>query len=220
MIKNPKTLCVYPKCKEIAIYGITTARHCVLHNFPEELALVGGACIECQLVDVLDGKGRCGSCDPDQFRRVRLAKQREVKAYLDRNPGTKDYDLYDEKVGTGECGKERPDFAWDCGTHWLVLEVDEDQHEDRKEWCECTRMVNIAGSFGMPTVYLRYNPDSYKPLKGRAQAPFLKRVDELVRWITYLKQTPPTAFVSVLKLYFDGWSGHAEVAMVVPFENK
>ncbi len=31
------------------------------------------------------------------------------------------------------CGKERPDFWWDCGAHAVVLEVDENQHGGRPE---------------------------------------------------------------------------------------
>jgi hypothetical protein len=110
MTKDPTKRC--SECREIAVCGVRTPMHCELHAHPEETALLGD-------------DGLCSYCDPDVFRRVRLAKQREIRVALDRTAHA-DYALYDEKIGTGECGKERPDFAWDCGTHWVVLEVREE----------------------------------------------------------------------------------------------
>ena len=117
--------------------------HCVLHVVGGENNLLGKCCTSCGLIDVVDKEGRCSTCDPNIYKRPRLAKQREFGLWLDNNEHG-DYVLLDQRIDGGECGNERPDFMWDCGTHRLILEVDEDQHKYRPEVCECTRMVNIT----------------------------------------------------------------------------
>lgn len=67
-------------------------------------------------------------------------------------------------------GRERPDFVWDCKTHMVILEVDEYQHSSRNCECEQTRMANITSSFGMPCLWIRYNPDEYKGMKQLKEA--------------------------------------------------
>ena len=58
----------------------------------------------------------------------------------------------------------RPDFFYDCGSFAVIIEVDEDQH-DRSAYnpnCELTRMYSIAQACAIPTIFLRFNPDSIK----------------------------------------------------------
>jgi hypothetical protein len=201
-------------CIEPAIYGIQRALHCVVHTVRGENNLLGKRCRQCHLIDVVDAEGRCADCDPRAYKRARLAKQREVGLWLTQ-AGHDDYIVSDAVVDDGRCGKERPDYMWDCGTHRLVLEVDEDQHRDRQEWCECTRMVNISQSNGMPTVFLRYNPDRYKMAHGTRDPGVLKRRDILMKWLVHLKATVPPTFLSSMQLFFDGYQeGHEELVSV------
>lgn len=204
MISNPRQLCTEPRCKEPAVYGVVRQLHCVLHALQGEAPLVGGTCVSCGLVDVLDAQFRCSVCDPEVFKRVRLAKQREVKVLLD-NSGHGDYVVYDKALDNGECGKERPDFAFDCGTHFLVLEVDENQHDDRQELCECTRMINLSQSVGMKTVFLRYNPDVFKSHGRKCNPTVNHRHSTLLKWLTYLRSTVPEHFLSAVFLFYDDY---------------
>jgi hypothetical protein len=96
---------------------------------------------------------------------LRLRKQKQVKYFLDGQIDSVNlppYEYYDEITQDGKCGKERPDFVWDCGTHKVILEVDEYQHKDNPPECENTRMKNITQAFYMPCLWIRYNPDKYK----------------------------------------------------------
>jgi len=103
----------------------------------------------------------------------------------------------------------------------LVLEVDEDQHSSREDLCECTRMVNITSSFGMPTIFVRYNPDRYKPIRGNRQASFAKRVDVLQQWLKHLMTERPMGVVTFLRLFFDGYLEDRErLQVVAPFEKE
>lgn len=71
---------------------------------------------------------------------------------------------YDSAINYTTCqDKTRPDFMFDTlnHTHYVIVEVDENQHSGRLEACECTRMVNITQSNQRPTLFIRYNPDEY-----------------------------------------------------------
>ena len=111
---------------------------------------------------VLNAKNICEYCDPDVFKQSALAKQRQVMAHLDAQnlKGTST----DKMIDGGVCGKERPDRIFELADRIILLEVDEHQHKNRPCECEQTRMINISQSFGgMPTFWIRFNPDEYKP---------------------------------------------------------
>lgn len=103
----------------------------------------------------------------------------------------------------------------------LVKENDEWQHMDRLEWCECSRMINISQSAGMPVVFLRYNPDPYR-VKGKLQNPTVnKRRETLLRWVAHLKVMPPRYFVSVVRLFFDDYDeSNVAVECILPLEKQ
>ena len=89
----------------------------------------------------------------------------------------------------------------------VVVEVDEDQHKGRACECEQTRMVNISQAMGAgQTVWIRYNPDSFKSPKSRLWSKN-KRLDLLVRWMRHVLNPDVTLpfCVNVLHLFFDGF---------------
>ena len=221
MIRKPRSVCKHPKCREIALYGARIPTHCEDHKHNEEINLVERECIKCNLPNILDDNGVCGYCDPSKYHKFRLAKQREVKISLDVDETIPEYEYYDRIVDSA-CGLERPDFMWDCGTHFVVLEVDEHQHDSRKyQECECPRMINIAQGNGMPTVFLRYNPDEYKTIKGNVKTPtHAARMKELTRWLKHMFVTKPNGYCTVKQLYYHGWfETDTEIHVVQPFES-
>jgi hypothetical protein len=77
-----------------------------------------------------------------------------------------DYEIIHDQVIEGGCSKRRPDLFLECGTHSLVVEIDEDQHSDYK--CENKRMMQIFIDLGSrPLVVLRFNPDKYTNAEGQ-----------------------------------------------------
>ena len=120
-----------------------------------------------------------------------------------------DYDSYDRQLDQGVCGRERPDFLWDLGGWYVILEVDENQHGDRVGDCETVRMKNIGQSLGGPPVwFIRYNPDPYH-VNGEKQDPTQNsRHDKLVRVLKHVMQNPPpeTDFITTMHLFYDGYT--------------
>jgi hypothetical protein len=176
MITNPRHKCEHDHCKEIAIYGYREAQYCDAHRLADMNNLVERECSLCHLSGILDVNGRCQTCDPSKYHLFRLAKQLEVRAWLFQN-GYR-FDSYDAIVDS-KCGRERPDFLFHRAAYDVVLECDELQHSDRNEVCECTRMVNISQSLGVPTVFIRYNPDEYITAKKKHNPSFTKRMAQL-----------------------------------------
>ncbi len=61
-----------------------------------------------------------------------------------------------------QCGRYRPDFAYEGHAHVVILEFDEYQHSDRLQACELKRMGDVSmGYGGRPVHWVRFNPDDY-----------------------------------------------------------
>ena len=132
-----------------------------------------------------------------------MVKQNIIKKLLDDNNYI--YTYYDEIIDV-KCGKERPDFVFDCNTHYIVLEVDEDQHRGRLCSCEQVRMVNISQTLmGTPVIFIRYNPDMFKVDGLSIQISDNDRHIKLLEYIDELWNTDVTTlgFLNVAYLFFD-----------------
>ena len=65
-------------------------------------------------------------------------------------------------------------------------------------------MVNISQTTGgRPVVFLRFNPDNYKVIKGEHMCSKNKRLQHLLHCIHFLSKTKPTQFLQVMYLFFD-----------------
>ena len=68
--------------------------------------------------------------------------------------------VYNKRINGG-CSNRMPDLYLDCGTHNLVVEIDENQHSNYS--CENKRMMELFKDGGsIPLVVIRFNPDSYE----------------------------------------------------------
>ncbi len=181
---------------------------CELHKLVEDVNILERACATCGLLGVLDKNNRCESCDPEMFKKARLAKQRALFAYLDTRglKGTQS----DKMIDGGACGRERPDRVYETAEFVLILECDEHQHSGRQYACDQTRMLNIGQAYGgTPVYFLRWNPDAYEPGVGQKQVALNKRyelVGDLIQDTLNGKvELPSGALVSALYLFYDGF---------------
>ncbi len=79
----------------------------------------------------------------------------------------------DKRILDG-CSLRRPDFQVDFGSHVLFIEVDENQHEPYS--CENKRIMQLSQDIGhRPSVFVRFNPDSYKEEDGSKVASCWKK---------------------------------------------
>ena len=207
---HSKKTCKVKSCKEIALYNNNSKvpKRCELHKQDDDINLIERICKSCSLPNIVNEMSLCTYCEPNKFLGFRLGKQREVKCYLEAN--NYEFDSYDEAILYNECDlKSRPDFVFKYDTHIIVLEVDELAHKNNNELCECTRMVNISQAFMKPTIFIRYNPDSYHVKNKSVEGPTKnKRLQCLSRWIDHLSnltmdEITKYGYCSMIRLYFD-----------------
>jgi len=112
---------------------------------------------------------------------------------------------YDIIIDHGLCGKERPDFLFDCKNQYVVLECDENQHKERLCECEFARMINISQSLGMHTIFIRYNPDEFINKNGKLVDPSLTlRKELLLKMLNYQFARKDFHFLEVIYMFYDG----------------
>ena len=157
------------------------------------------------LNDILTN-GKCSTCDPVIIELRQHAKENNIRDVLRANGLTQF--VHDKMLEGPICGRERPDFQFDCGTHFVYIEVDENQHRSYPCECEQTRMINLVEARGMPVSFIRYNPDVYEPIKGQKKVIIEQREKKLIEYVKYSMNNSPIiagAFANVIYLFYDDY---------------
>ena len=233
-VREPRKRCVVCRTSLATCGPADRPLRCEKHAIKGDRNVVEQPCSGCGLDQYLSSTGKCRDCDPETFLRVRLAKQKACFEALTRKNVTPAQ--IDRVVDDGQCGKERPDgvFYTLDGSGVILLEVDEHQHRERACECEYARMRNLSQMFdGRPVVFVRFNPDAYKPaLRRTDESVFdVQRIEikqrhvELARFIKKLQKKPETFrsyLCSAFYLYYDGWAGfkNAELVPLDRFETQ
>ena len=222
MIFKPRKRCQITGCREFALYNNCKKIpvRCEIHKLPDDINLIEKPCRSCGLLNVLNPQGLCTYCDPQHFMGFRLARQREIKDILDAKGYH--YTSYDQAVLREACDlKNRPDFLFNLKDHCVILEVDEDQHRSYDSLCECTRMFNIAQGLMKPTIFVRFNPDSYKNHQGaHVELTKTQKTNMLVRVLKYTFNYPPEELkdlyggLALIQVFFDGFNPRKKLQLV------
>jgi hypothetical protein len=161
-------------------------------------------------MSTLDKAAICQLCgEAGKVKRAFLEKQRRTAEVLGREFAI---ESYDRMLDGGACSRRRPDFVIDGAYHKIVVEVDEYQHRRGLAYgpdCEVRRMWDIAQALGMPTVFVRYNPDPYRTPDGQHADPALAaREAALISWVKTLQGREPSgsSFATAIYLYYDGFT--------------
>jgi hypothetical protein len=209
MMIDPNRKCL--TCRKQAIYGVGVPIRCKKHKEPYDLNYIERRCVSCNQTMILNKESKCQYCAPDIYNKTRLAKKNRVKYWLDTNTIT--YVNYDHRIKNRDCLDYHPDFIFDCGTHIVVLEIDENQYKER-EVCECRQMITIFNRFEMPIKFVRYNPDPYFIMNRKKHPPFGTRMGLLKYHLQYAFDDPPVANLSVKHLYFNNQKATCFVPVV------
>jgi hypothetical protein len=111
---------------------------------------------------------------------------------------------YNKNVGTA-CTPNRkyPDIMIDRGTHCIVIEIDEFQHSGYDSRCENVRMHDISAELGLPCVFIRFNPDTYRIKNVIRKIPDKSRLDLLKKQVQHHIDTIPTEWLTVEQLFYN-----------------
>jgi len=204
--------CVIGGCNNNATHGIGYASHCKGCAIPGFINLVLQDCSNCGLSDILNQDKLCDDCNPNP-KRQRLIKQNRFVASLTHHhpdlPQATFMDQYFKLDDEVKCYREhRPDLLYAFDRHVVILEVDEDGHVGYNPQCEIVRMMKISEYLKVPTIFIRYNPDTFK-LNGIVQkVPELERVALAARYIDHFSKVDNVPVgVHVAHLFFDGYIG-------------
>ena len=223
MIKNPTKRCLTKDCKEAATHGIKDPVSCETHAQKDHYNLCERKCTnnECPYPERLDILNREGLCitfcsliKRDEMMKKHIKKKEEFIGNLLKTEIKQELSHRDQIIDSS-CSKVRPDFVFDCGTHFVIIEVDEHQHksynncgttlEERQEM-ENKRMFMIFQSFGGPHVaFIRYNPDVFRVDNKVVNIGDQKRHQCLLRWVKHYLKNQPENPLEVTFLFYDGY---------------
>lgn len=207
MLRYSRTRCEIEECEEYATHGESKPNHCIEHKESNEFDLRVRKCTECKTLAVLTEEKLCGDCDPISGYRTRMAKQREIKKYLDSKEIH--YDSYDRIIDKDKVIKYRPDFLFlnENKKHAVILEVDEYQHISQKE-DDHQRMLDLQEHLQRPVIFIRYNPDEYRSGDETKRTSGEKQSRRKRLLLSVIQQSLEKKIKKgrVVYLYFDGWN--------------
>ncbi len=145
-------------------------------------------CINCQFYQVRYSGEMCSLCAGHRENSEEFKLRELLTLWF------QDLKIAHDKIIEGSCLRYRPDFFIEAPKgHIIVVEVDEDHHHQYDINCEIVRMFNIQQAIMTPIVFVRYNPDAYKPGGVKTTAvPKKVRYNKLRATITRLIHFPPT----------------------------
>jgi hypothetical protein len=208
-------------CKDMAIYGKDEPLHCEDHKLDGEICWLVKKCSNCgRDKELLNKDDLCGICADIPFYEERMNKVKEtiMVKYL-RNNIKEVEEILADRIIDSTCNLYRPDILYDCGTHIVVVECDENQHKNYN-WESCSlnkslehmeekRMYEIMVAYGLPAIFLRWNPDNFNVngndgvLRINKKYNNSKRLEILVKWIRYCMKMKVVQGVIYKKLFYD-----------------
>lgn len=221
-----RNFCEEDGCSKTACYntpGAKEAMYCTGHARDGMINLWEKKCSICCAVRARkDYEGNCAQCFSHMFPdspKIRMfkTKERAVKDFL-VSKWPESIIIHDKAV---DCFKFRPDFVIELGSHTVIVEVDEFQHERYDTSCENKRLMSIFQGLGSrPMVMIRFNPDSYvdetgKKVQGCWHGTGLvkkgdgwnRRLKELEKTITKWWNAVPEKEVTVEHLFYTNLTG-------------
>jgi len=172
--------CFHEGCKQIPVFNIegeTKGLYCATHKKEEMRDIKNQTCFHdwCPKIVGYSKKydGYCLRCyiytfpDKPVTRNYKTKEKAVVDFVCERFP--EHTWITDKKVNDG-CSMRRPDILLDLGYQVLIIEIDENAHQDYDCSCENKRIMEISQDVGhRPIIFIRFNPDSYR--KGTIKIP-------------------------------------------------
>jgi hypothetical protein len=163
--------CDFDSCNDRAYYNYVNEnlpRFCKLHRHLDMEDKTHKECLT-PLCDVIvnhqRNRGYCVYCfsrmfpDEQNSRNYKTKEQLVVESVIKAFPDLSW--ITDRRVDLG-CSRRRPDLFLDLGSHVLIIEIDENQHNGYEKICDSKRIMEISQDIQhRPLVCIRFNPDGY-----------------------------------------------------------
>jgi hypothetical protein len=129
--------------------------------------------------------------------------------------------ITDKKIQDG-CSRRRPDLLLDMGSHIIIVEVDENKHNNYDCSCEHKRLMELSQDLNhRPIVFIRFNPDDYTNTNGilvkscwklnklgvmqitkSKQKEWEDRLESLKQQIKYWIENPTEKTIEIIELFY------------------
>lgn len=162
--------------------GLKELLYCSTHSLDGMIDVKHPLCKLCKLIYVNESNnydGMCISCysftNPDEpVVRNFLVKERFIVNYFKTTHPEYTW-KYNKFINT--CTKYRPDLLLDIGSHVVIIEIDEHQHDAQNyKDCDLKRSLDILSEIARPLIMLRINPDKFVSKNGTKNKPMFKTV--------------------------------------------
>lgn len=198
--------------------------YCSTHSLDGMIDVKHPLCKLCQLIYINESSnydGMCVSCysftNPDEpVVRNFLVKEKFIVNYFKSTHPEYTW-KYNKFINT--CAKYRPDLLLDIGSHVVIIEIDEHQHDAQNyKDCDLKRSLDILSEIARPLIMLRINPDKYVSKDGTKHKPIFKIVKkqlvldtnvwndrklEIDKCFENCTTTKPTELFTQVNLFFD-----------------
>ena len=230
MIDVKNLICTEPGCKKISSYNIEGGKqplYCATHKKNGMINIKHKTCKSswCETLANKKYEGYCLNCFIHLF-----PDQPNTRNYKTKEKATTDYIiekypnfswLTDKKIQDG-CSRKRPDLLLDLGYQVVIIEVDENQHQDYDCSCENKRLMELSQDVGhRPLIFIRFNPDEYLSKEGKVtscwslngqgictvkktkQKEWTERLEALKAQIEYWLENKTEKTVEIIQLFYD-----------------
>ena len=226
-----KRICFHKDCNTRPYYnkiGETKGLYCGKHKKDGMIDVVNKTC-KTHLCETQPSnknyRGYCLTCFMQTFPNEPIArnyktKERNVVDNIKRMFPDVDW-VWDRKI-SGGCSQKRPDLFLDMGTHIIIIEIDENKHDDYDCSCENKRIMQISQDVGhRPIVFIRFNPDKYTDDTGKKitscwgldgnnimaikkckEKEWIERINVLNNQIQYWVDNPTDKTVETIQLFY------------------
>jgi len=128
--------------------------------------------------------------------------------------------IADKRIVDG-CSRRRPDLLLDMGSHIIIVEIDENKHNNYDCACENKRLMELSQDLQhRPIVFIRFNPDGYVNQEGilvkscwklnkgvmqivkTKQKEWEERIKILKQQIQYWIDNPTVKTVEIIELFY------------------
>jgi hypothetical protein len=171
MIDLVNSLCKEEKCYKRPTFNYKglKAEYCLKHASKGMIDVINLRCLNkeyCDLI-VIDKRydGYCFRCYMEKYPDTILACNYRVKefAVVEYVKKTLKHEFTLNKKIIGGNSKRRPDIALELDTHVIIIEVDENQHDNYSKDYNKIRDEELWLDYNKkPIVFIRFNPDEYK----------------------------------------------------------
>jgi hypothetical protein len=146
----------------------TKALYCNKHKLNNMIDIKSKRCQNSWCYTIITDKyeGYCTYCYMHMFPDKPVSKnyktkEKSVTEYIKTQ--FPDIDIVTDKKINDGCSRRRPDIFIDLGYQVIIVEIDENQHNDYDCSCENKRIMELSQDVDhRPIIFIRFNPDDYK----------------------------------------------------------